>query len=1045
MSRLLYLAHDLDDAAVWRRADMLQMGGARVTVAGFRRRSGALPGPALVLGQTYNARMLQRAVSVLKQRVQLRSAFSGMQKPDAILCRNLEMLALAVQLRRMWGAGDPIPLVYEVLDIHRLMVGPSAQARALRWIERRLCRDVDRIIVSSPAFQRAYFDAAQHCAVPILLVENKVVAADVAVDPYTQHTPAPVPGPLRIGWFGILRCSFSLHSFDSLTRAEPGKYEVVLRGRPALDELPDFHKIVENNPDMVFYGPYTYPDDLADIYGAVDLAWLVDQYDTGQNSTWLLPNRLYESGLTRVPPIALAGTETAHRLIDLGIGLTLDKADPATVARVLRRVTPASLDCLQRAQMAVPADVWRATRKDACDLVDAIVAGYSHQLPATHDASQDAVLIVVPALNEAAHIAGVIDGLTGFLDRRNALSAPARLVIADGGSTDGTQGIVEHRMQALPRFDIRLMNNPAHLQSAGVNAACARFGDGMDWLIRMDAHSSYPEDFADVLLTEAGRTGAASVVVPMTAVGESPMQRAIALTQNSRLGNGGSAHRTGGAGRFVDHGHHALMRLDAFRAAGGYDETFSHNEDAELDMRLTQAGYRIWLTGQTRLDYFPRSSVRTLFRQYVNFGGGRARTVLKHRQRPRLRQMAMISVAPMLGLTVLTPLSVLFALPATIWVLACLAAAASLAFVRRDITALSAGPIAAVMHLGWSFGFWQHVLLHCPGAKTGRLPKMESEKSEIVVDRIAVGVCTYRRSSLLDTLQTLEHQTLPADTDLTIIVIDNDDSPSARAVVDGFAADSRHEVIYRFAPSGNISIARNAALDEADRRGLRIFAFIDDDELAPQNWLAALVASLSETQADAVVGPVRALYAPDAPGWMQDLRIHDTNPELAVDGRPIAGHSCNVVMNLDSAALAGRRFDLNRGVSGGEDTAFFKNALQDGAELAFAPEASLDEPVTPARATMAWLFKRRFRMGQTHGSLVRQHNRIGAYLMVLPLALAKVLYCMVFALLTAPFVARRNAYLLRGALHLGTIAALIGIRAVAVYGAPGRKRRTPST
>jgi succinoglycan biosynthesis protein ExoA len=45
--------------------------------------------------------------------------------------------------------------------------------------------------------------------------------------------------------------------------------------------------------------------------------------------------------------------------------------------------------------------------------------------------------------------------------------------------------------------------------------------------------------------------------------------------------------------RFVEHGRHALIRLDAFRAVGGYDATQSHNEDAEFDYRLTGNGGRI--------------------------------------------------------------------------------------------------------------------------------------------------------------------------------------------------------------------------------------------------------------------------------------------------------------------------------------------------------------------------------------------------------------------------------------------------------------------
>lgn len=1035
MTRILYLAHDLDDAAIWRRADMLRTGGAEVTLAGFRRGSGALPGDAFVLGQTQNARMLKRAVSVLCQRLRLRQHFAHLPPPDAILCRNLEMLALAVPLRRLLQSGNQISLVYEVLDIHRLLIGPTWTARSLRWVERRLSRNMDRLIVSSPAFLRAYFEAYGQSNAPALLVENKVMASELTVvDPDRPAAPPDPSEPLRIGWFGILRCRFSLDCLDALTRARPGRYRVILRGRPALDSLSDFHRVVEANPDLTFQGPYSYPDDLARIYGDVNVAWLVDQYDTGRNSDWLLPNRLYESGLNRVPPIALDGTEIAARMRDLGIGLVQQKADVPTVVATLDALDTQALARLQKAQNAVERQAWVASKEDALALVSAIAPNEAIAENEQLHADQGGVLIVVPTLNEAAHIAQVITGITPFLARRLAQAAPARLVIVDGGSDDGTRDIVKDRIAAFPQFDIRLLDNPARLQSAGVNLASATFGTGMDWLIRLDAHSAYPDDYADVLLREAGRTGAESVVVAMTAIGTTPMQRAIALAQNTRLGNGGSAHRSGTAGRFVDHGHHALMRLDAFRSVGGYDASFSHNEDAELDLRLARSGYRIWLTSQTRLDYIPRKSIAALIRQYFNFGRGRARTTLKHRLMPRLRQTVMISVAPLVALAVLSPLSALFAVPSLVWVSACLWLGVMLACTRRDPLALAAAPVAAAMHLAWSAGFWRQVFMTRKNQMPVALPASDSKPANLPADTVAVGVCTFQRLTLADTLRTLEAQVLPDGLRLSIIVIDNDTRPTARDTADRFETQSRHEIIYRHAPSGNISIARNAALEEAERRGLRFFAFIDDDELAPRNWLGALITRLMQGDADVVVGPVRGIYPPDAPRWMQRLRIHDTYPELGPDGRPIAGHSCNVIMDLGSTSLIGRRFDLERGVSGGEDTAFFNDAKEDGARLAFAPLAPLDEPVTPSRTQLYWLLKRRFRMGQTHGSLLRQHKGIGARLAKLPPAFAKVVYCALLAIIAAPFSAPRNANLLRAALHCGTITALVGVREVVIYG-----------
>ncbi len=1040
MSRVLYLVHDLDDAAVWRRVEMLAAAGAEVDVAGFRRGTGPLPRPATVLGVTENGRMVDRARSVLAQRLRTHPALLRLPRPDAIVARNLEMLALAVPLRRRLAVGRHIPLTYEVLDIHRLMVGEGRAARALRSVERRLCRDIDLLIVSSPAFLRNHFARYGQTSARVALVENKVRTADFAalrIDPVPTADEAT---PIRIGWFGILRCAVSLDCLDRLTRAHPGRYHLSLRGRPALDAVPRFHAVVEANPDLQFGGPYAYPADLKEIYGAVDLAWLVDRYDAGANSDWLLPNRLYESGLVGVPQIGLAGTEVENALRTLGIGLVLQGADADSAQRLLGDVTQTDIAALRNRQNALPLDTWATTDADCAALLqDLLGTPAQPEAPAKTGPDTGGVLIVVPTLQEAAHIGGVIDSLVPSLKRLASAGRIARLVVSDAGSDDGTRDIVLARAAQHAGCEIHLLDNPQRLQSAGINLACARHGAGADWLVRIDAHAAYPPDYVETLLDEARRTGAQSVVVAMRAVGDAPLQDVIAMTQNSRLGNGGSAHRQGGDGRFVDHGHHALMRLEAFRDLGGYDDTMSHNEDAELDFRLARAGHRIWLTGRTGCDYVPRSTLTALMRQYFRFGRGRARTMMKHGMRPRLRQMAMIAVAPMVALLLLTPLHPVFALPALAWALACLAGGIALAVERRDARALLGGPVAATMHLAWSAGYWRQRLAGAPAGPAALSPFAIRAP---LPERVAVGVCTFRRSGLIDTLDSLEAQALPEGVALTLIVCDNDHEPSARELVETFAAKSRHRVVYLHAPAANISLARNAALDEARAQGFNMFAFIDDDELAPPDWLATLISRLAHDDADIVVGPVRAIYGDGAPAWMRTRRVHDTRPELGADGRPIAGHSCNVAMDLCHPALRTLRFDPARGVSGGEDTAFFDAAMRGGARLALAPEASIDEPVPRSRASLGWLLRRRYRMGQTHGSLLAEGAGLARRTAALAKAGAKIAWCAGATLLGFASAPARNAALARGALHVGTASALLGLRRIEIYGAPQTHERS---
>ncbi|WP_018426040.1 glycosyltransferase family 2 protein [Hoeflea sp. 108] len=312
-------------------------------------------------------------------------------------------------------------------------------------------------------------------------------------------------------------------------------------------------------------------------------------------------------------------------------------------------------------------------------------------------------IIVIPCLNEARHIGPLLAQLLPSSRRLGAL-----VVVADGGSEDATRNIVS--AVAADNPDVVLIDNPRRLQSAAVNLAVSRFGGSAEYLIRIDAHGGYPDDYCDRLIKDAHDTGADAVVVSMLTRGSGIVQRAAAAAQNSRLGTGGSKHRHSSLGEWIDHGHHALLRVDAFSAVGGYDESFSHNEDAELDHRLKQAGFRIWLSGRTQMTYFPRNSLKGLYRQYLGYGRGRARNLLKHRLVPKLRQMVPLMVFPAALVAMLTPLHWLFAPPLALWAAICLAYGGRLAWRAGDPKLALAGVSAMVMHFAWSLGFWQQMV-----------------------------------------------------------------------------------------------------------------------------------------------------------------------------------------------------------------------------------------------------------------------------------------------------------------------------------------------
>jgi succinoglycan biosynthesis protein ExoM len=294
--------------------------------------------------------------------------------------------------------------------------------------------------------------------------------------------------------------------------------------------------------------------------------------------------------------------------------------------------------------------------------------------------------------------------------------------------------------------------------------------------------------------------------------------------------------------------------------------------------------------------------------------------------------------------------------------------------------------------------------------------------------RVDVGVCTFRRPSVAETLASLGAQRLPPNVRLRVIVADNETQPAAEALVRDTAAAHGLELAYVHAPAHNISIARNAVLDAGEGDFL---AFIDDDQLAAPDWIENLVAAVEASAATAALGPVTAVYPPGTPPWIAAGDFHSFAP-VKVKGRILKGYSCNVLIRADFIRRAGLRFDLSLGRAGGEDDDFFYRLTDAGGTIVEAPDAHVFEPAPPERATLGWLLKRSFRSGQSHGR--RQLRRaLPGRLSQLGLASAKGAACLAGAAVMAPSPIRRRKWLVRGALHAGAAARLAGFKELTLY------------
>jgi succinoglycan biosynthesis protein ExoA len=324
-------------------------------------------------------------------------------------------------------------------------------------------------------------------------------------------------------------------------------------------------------------------------------------------------------------------------------------------------------------------------------------------LTTDHNVTREFISLIIPTFNEALHIKRVVEQV-----------CPAEydyeIIVVDGGSTDGTLDVIK----ALGNERVRVINNPRKIQSAGVNLAVSASDPRSRFFVRIDAHCTYPAGWVDAVIGHLKNTGATSVVVTMDTQADdvsNETQVAIACAQNSMLGNGGSVHRNKSAeSRYVDHGHHAGFLKEFFLSNGGYDDSFSVNEDAEYDQRTSMNGAKVWLAVDCGIVYHPRNTFVKLATQYFRYGYGRCATILKHRSKPKVRQMLPVCVAlSAICALVLQAWSYVFLAPFLFYLLSVFALSiAQFGYRMHRLFPLRVGAAIVAMHLMWGFGFLIH-------------------------------------------------------------------------------------------------------------------------------------------------------------------------------------------------------------------------------------------------------------------------------------------------------------------------------------------------
>lgn len=211
------------------------------------------------------------------------------------------------------------------------------------------------------------------------------------------------------------------------------------------------------------------------------------------------------------------------------------------------------------------------------------------------------VSVIVPALNERDTIGPLVEALF------NQTIPPAEVVVADGGSTDGTRGILAALAASEPR--LRIVAGPGGIsenRNAAIAAAtseviaCTDAGcvPDRDWLERVTAPIADGADF----VAGVYRPRRNSLVETIAGLVLMPVPEEV------------------DAAHFVPAGGSQAFRKEAWRRVGGFPEGMAAGEDTLFGQRMRQAGYLPVFCPDAVVTWTPPGTVRDLLVKGYRWG-----------------------------------------------------------------------------------------------------------------------------------------------------------------------------------------------------------------------------------------------------------------------------------------------------------------------------------------------------------------------------------------------------------------------------------------